>query len=171
MIFHQQQWHSMPELTEPVPAEFQYWLMLPGSLTAALKARDPDLRVQVIRQHWCDTKLPEFGISEPWWSREVLLMSGANAWVAAHTAIVLPKPQDKSHRLVTMGDSPLGEVLFKEFDLECLERRFCRVELGWGRLTSYDVQQAKVHISEFFLPDLIDYEHKRHSTLHQSHTN
>ncbi|WP_320822371.1 chorismate--pyruvate lyase family protein [Reinekea sp.] len=168
-------WQSLAAVQCAIPDELHYWLALPSSLTQALRQRSDAFSVEVLDQRHVSLTLPIDGFSDllgpcPMFSRKVLLKHGAIPWVAAHTLI----PERSLERggleqLTQLANQPLGELLFATPGVTKDNLQVCATERGWGRRARYLLNHQPLLVSEFFLPELIAYEHERLTLLHQAH--
>lgn len=102
------------------PRSLRPWLADTGSLTARLKSRHPDLRVQVLKQGWLHThrdeqralhlRRPQIQVA----TREVLLLDGDIPLVFAHSITVRASLRGGFHLFGRVGSRPLGELLFAD---------------------------------------------------------
>ena len=167
-------WHSLVDAQRAIPEELRYWLTLPTSLTQALRLRSDVFTVEVLEQRRVSLALPIDGFSDglgpcPMFSRKVLLKHGDTAWVAAHTLIPERSLDGGLRQLTQLANQPLGELLFANPGVSKGHLQVCATDRGWGRRARYLLNHQPLLVSEFFLPELIDYEHKRLTLLHQAH--
>jgi chorismate--pyruvate lyase len=163
-------WRPVPQLGSQIPEQYRLWINLPGSLTRALKERTDDFSVEVIEQTHLYLSLPLKGFdsrlgAQKFFSRKVLLKSGQTPWVAAHTLVPETSLQHGLNQLTKLENKPLGELLFSTPGVSKDSLEACRTVNGWGRRARYLLKNQPLLVSEYFLPDLIDYEYKRTATL------
>lgn len=94
------------------------WLFEPGSLTQKLKDNCTVLRVQILAKHLRPLNTSElalFGCEQQQVQvREVLLYCDDVPWVYAQTLMPLADVPESVVKLTTLGEKPLGEVIFNE---------------------------------------------------------
>lgn len=165
----QHDWQPLEKIAAKVPAHYLYWLNLPGSLTKALKTRSDDFNVEVISESFINDSLQfngfEQATSQRWFSRMVLLKSGQITWVAAHTLVPQSSLNGGLNQLTELNNKPLGELLFSSSEVIKDHQQICQTNSGWGRRARYQLHQQPLLVSEYFLPELIDYEQKRTASL------
>ncbi len=119
-------------LRHQVPTALYPLITHDGSLTAALKALFPDFGVRVLHQGFRRATLDEAPLlglrrNEYAWVREVLLLSGTEPLVFAHTAMSRKHLRGPWNLLHRQGNRPLGETLFSS-------RRIARSSLHYQKL-------------------------------------
>lgn len=167
--------HRWIQPASAAPKVLRRWLSHPGSLTAALIARFPSFRVQLLSQQWASPNRDELlavGLTgrDQAIVREVLLMSGTEALVFAHS--VMPKAALFSgyQSLRRQGTKPLGATLFanpriarSDLAFRCLDKRhplYRRAEAAvgslparlWARRSRFELGRARILVTEVFLP-------------------
>jgi len=100
----------------------------------------------------------------------VLLKNGETPWVAAHTLVPETSIQHGLGQLTRLNNKPLGELLFSTPGVSKDHLQTCITPQGWGRRARYLLNHQPLLVSEFFLPELIKYEHQRLTTLHKTHS-
>jgi chorismate--pyruvate lyase len=149
-----------------------------GSLTAWLQARYPGFRVRLLCQGWGPAhrdEYPTLGLVSPArvWVREVLLMQGDLPLVYAHSVIARPALRRGFTALRRQGSRPLGATLFADPRIargpilvaevdrrHPLWRKAAHVlpDLPprlWARRSVFRRGQAKLLVTELFLPPLV----------------
>lgn len=155
----------------------QSWLTTPQSLTLRLKGICPDLSVLVLSEK-LEIPLPEeitaldLDLQQTAWVRCVLLKCASNVqgqdWVYARTVIPNFDAANPWHSLQTLGNKPLGEVLFEleniertpfSFDKQLLDGlpylKQTALSEGLLRRSIFIQQTAPLLLTEVFLPDLL----------------
>ena len=162
----EQQWFDLDHFA--IPSDYYRWLMLPGSLTAALRARTKFFSVQLISEQFVEIHWPgaRQQITQQCFSRKVMLKDGEQPWVAAHTLVPQQSLDNGLAELTRLANQPLGELLFADPNVSKGLSEVCRSEQGWGRRACYYLHRQPLLVSEFFLPDLISHEHRRTSALY-----
>ncbi|QBF82954.1 chorismate lyase [Shewanella maritima] len=165
------QWFS-PKTSHNLPqTQLKDWLLDEGSLTQKLKAHCQQFSVTVLGEHLhspLDGECPHS--QHPMWIREVLLSLDGTPWVFARTLIpqsIIDSPQ---HTFATLGNRPLGELLFNSEhitpgDIEVAQFASCgklaylaqslKQEVSdtlWGRRRYFDLEGQQLIVSEIFLP-------------------
>lgn len=157
------QWQSLSKANIHIPKPFRLWLNLPGSLTQALKARSAHFNVEVVEQTHLYLSSPLEGFEhqgelQRFFSRKVLLKDGHTPWVAAHTLVPESSLQNGLNQLTKLANKPLGELLFASQGVIKDRLQVCETANGWGRRARFLLQQQPLMVSEYFLPELINYE-------------
>jgi chorismate--pyruvate lyase len=163
-------WRPVSQIKARIPEQYRVWVNLPGSLTQALRERTNEFSVEVIEQTHLFLSLPIPGFdsrlgAQKFFSRKVLLKSGTTPWVAAHTLVPETSLQNGLGQLTTLENKPLGELLFSTPGVSKDSLQACETENGWGRRARYLLKHQPLLVSEYFLPDLINYEYKRTASL------
>lgn len=161
-LFH---WEPISQIEIRIPDEFLYWIMLPGSLTQALKSRSDHFSVTVLEQSYVTLYDPPSCISTQsrscrFFSRKVRLNHHETPWVAAHTLVPETSLLNGLEQLTQLKNKPLGELLFSTPGVTKDTLQACKTSVGWGRRARYLLNNQPLLVSEFFLPDLINYERK-----------
>ncbi|RUO41897.1 chorismate lyase [Pseudidiomarina aestuarii] len=165
------EWLAPSEVRVPLSQQHANWLLDPGSLTAKLKELSVDFRVQVLGQR--ETTL--LADEKPWLGdvkraavREVILWCDGQPWVFARSVFPPSALAAQQLSLGTLGDSPLGEHLFRQPDLARSAIELCRLtptsrvgqlhqQLGypahelWGRRSCFYAANQTVLVAEVFL--------------------
>jgi len=162
------------------PAHIRSWLQESGSLTRRLKSLAGErFNVSLEYQRWSRPTLPEqrlLGIRHGEYAniREVMLRSDKHVLVVARTVIPRQMLSGRQRHLISLGNRPLGEVIFAEPGLkrDCFEIAVISPayflphvftaqdnhEMIWGRRTCYLIHDKPILISEIFLPALFQRE-------------
>lgn len=112
-------WHAPRDTAAWSPCA-RDWLLDPASLTAKLKARTSNFRVQLLGQHQVPLLADErrwLGEQQSCVVREVILWCDDQPWVFARSVFPLQALAQQQLRLQDLGAKPLGEHLFKQPDL------------------------------------------------------
>jgi len=135
-----------------------------GSLTNALVSlSNNNFNVKVVSQRVAVPKFHEqiilgYPLSRAAMIREVELQLFGISVVFARSIIPLRLVEKK---LITLGSTPLGQVLFSEGKIRISKRQYAQTSLGLStvnaRRTPYDYQGAQILVSEFFLPEIYQY--------------
>lgn len=156
------------------------WLQETGSLTRRLKKLcGHDFNVNLQFQNWSRPSLSEqnnldMRNGELANIREVTLQFGATPFVVARTVIPRQMLSGSLRHLISLGNKPLGEVIFAEpglirrsFEVSVFDsgffrqnsiRKHCGDRRIWGRRSCYVVHDKPILISEIFLPTLLEFE-------------
>lgn len=174
---HWTRWHTPQHRL--MPTALASWLTDSGSLTQRLQIHNhADFSVQLLSTYWMkplpdeclslDTPLTEMA-----YQREVKLMDGEQANVYARTVIPLATFQAMKHRFNTLGNRPLGDLLFTDpsvkrgkIEIACLKPgqylyemavldEAIRPERLWGRRSHFYLSGKKLLVNEIFLPTLV----------------
>jgi chorismate lyase len=160
-------WQSAQQL--PLPQRLEPWLLSQGSLTALLKKRCQEFRLELVTEHW--QKLPE-PLQQQWQQsqglkRDVILWCDAKACIYAQSW--LPESTlEQMEPLARLGAQPLGEYIFQHDSLErgpievaLLQAGLVLPVLGgqkqlWARRSIFSVQQQPLLVQEIFLPGVLE---------------
>ncbi|MGI2260988.1 chorismate--pyruvate lyase family protein [Shewanella sp. GXUN23E] len=161
------QWFSPAKAENLPPQPLWDWLVSKDSLTAKLKAHCHDFSVLLVDEQW------HHGLSNRYWTREVLLLLDDTPWVFASTLIPESLMQNPEAGLQNLGNRPLGELLYSSKNYlpgnievarfeSCsrLNELSCKLhqpvtEPLWGRRRYFEFQQQTLIVSEVFLPQAI----------------
>ena len=163
-----------------MPAELAPWLTDMGSLTRRLKKyNDDEFSAHVLGSSWIKP-LPDecllLGIptTQMSYQREVRLMDGVHATVYARTIVPLDTYLSMQHRFNSLGNKPLGELLFTDptvkrgpIEIACLKpgqwlyemallEEELRPEELWARRSHFYLNGKILLVNEMFLPTLLD---------------
>ncbi len=134
-----------------IPKALKPWLIDDKSLTHKLRQAFDDFSVEVLSQKVaapytneldvlnCDTKVIV---------REVNLLGNYQAVVFARS--VIPITSD-TQDLFSIGDKPLGEILFNDNNIKRGKMQITHTGNIWGRRSTFTIGQTKLLVSEFFL--------------------
>lgn len=150
------------------PAAQRAWLLDPGSLTAHLRARHGgELRVRVLAE---GRAMPTAGERrrlslgpEPVYVRRVALNRAGADLVLARTLIPPGTLRGEGERLLELGETPLGELVFSDFAATRGEFELARLapptvlfpELDspcWARRSMLNLATGPILVTEAFLP-------------------
>lgn len=162
-----------------MPANLARWLTETGSLTRLLqKHNDVDFSVEVLGNSWMrplpdECQLLGIPTTQMAYQREVKLMDGEQANVYARTVIPLDTFQAMKHRFNSLGNKPLGELLFTDptvkrgpievaclkpgqwlYEMALLDEEF-RPDALWGRRSYFYLSGKILLVNEIFLPTLL----------------
>jgi len=184
------QWQSASDANLILPPQpLKGWLLDEGSLTARLKSRCEKFQVKVIgEQHQlCSAKeaCNLIKVGEPILVREVILYCDDVPRVFARSLLPLASLTGKEQALASLGEQPLGQVLFNNASL--LRQRLevssfncdssvailaqnlfsnthiqdsCKLfrEKLWGRRSIFMLENKPLMVAEVFLPDAFAYQ-------------
>jgi len=160
-------------------SKIQAWLTTPTSLTAKLKVLCPSLEVVILSEALEIPLLNEsqkLGINrdEEAWVRCVLLRCKEHNWVYARTVIPNLTTSNPWHHLQSLGNKPLGEVLFELPSIQRSPFEFSKDPLsywphllnnltdegatkkpGFARRSIFKQENAPLLLTEVFLPGLV----------------
>lgn len=124
------------------------WLLDPGSLTMRLKNYCRNFRVEVLSQQWGAVFLSEghqLGIPERQWAniREVKLLCDDVPLVFARTIIPRATLTGLERKLLTIGNKPLGQLLFDHPDM-----RRSTFEIAEIKPQHYQFQKARTGLED-----------------------
>ena len=169
-------WHQPKQRS--TPNKLSSWLTDKGSLTRRLQAHnDNGFSVDLLGSCWIKPLTDEalslgIPVSELAYQREVRLMDGNKANVYARTIIPRATYMAMQHRFNSLGNKPLGELLFTDpsvqrgaIEVACLKPGQWLYELAvmdesyrperlWGRRSSFYLSGKILLVNEIFLPTL-----------------
>ena len=163
-----------------MPAKLTSWLTSTDSLTSRLKAHNShDFSVELLGNCWIKPLTDEaisldLPVAEHIYQREVRLMDGDAANVYARTVIPRATYMAMQHRFNSLGNKPLGELLFTDplvkrgpIEIACLKPGQWLYEMAvldenyrpamlWGRRSPFYLSGKRLLVNEIFLPTLWD---------------
>ncbi|CAI8778919.1 chorismate--pyruvate lyase family protein [Methylocaldum szegediense] len=166
-----------------IPDGLHSWLFETGSLTR--RVRDlcgGEFRLRVLQQDWLrpfadESRALRLRPSRVALVREVSLQCGEEPLVVARSIIPASIRRGAQHHLASLGNRPLGEVLFSDPKLRRLGLELAVVEKAerlpgsldvldtvesseriWGRRSLYAIAHGNLLVAEFFLPSLLKRE-------------
>lgn len=175
-------WHARPPRAS-VPVRLRPWLTDAASLTARIRARCSELRVQVLHQ---STGLPladearalGLPVGRRVWVREVLLLADGCPVVFGRSILPRGHARGAWHLFHGIGARPLGAALFADPAIRRgpllsarLDRRDKRYHLAiaaaglqgasapptlWARRSLFRLRERSLMVSEVFLPAIHD---------------
>jgi len=156
-----------------LPLVWQSWLDETGSLTQRLRGEYGDITVEVLQQGWRRAFASERRFlpgpdRQRLWVREVVLSAQHRPLIVARTVIPAMTIRNTQHRLLRLGNRPLGDVMFRAPSLTRAARQWTTVPVHvwrtgvqgtwktpvYGRRTLYRMAGQPLLVSEFFLPAL-----------------
>jgi len=162
-----------------MPANLAAWLTDNSSLTRLLQSHNQyDFSVQKLGHYWMrplpdESLFLERPMTEIAYQREVQLMDGEQANVYARTVIPLSTFQAMKHSFSSLGNKPLGELLFTDPTVRRGDIQIARLQAGqwlyetalldederpdelWGRRSLFYIQGKALLVNEIFLPNLL----------------
>ncbi|MDC9725227.1 MAG: chorismate lyase [Gammaproteobacteria bacterium] len=162
-----------------MPKELVSWLTDTGSLTRRLQQHNADdFSVHVLGNCWMralpdESQLLGVPMTQMAYQREVRLMDGDTANVYARTVVPLHTFQAMKHRFNSLGNKPLGELLFTEptvkrgpIEVACLKPGQWLYEMAvleensrpdelWARRSHFYLGGKILLVNEIFLPTLM----------------
>ncbi len=169
-------WHQPKR--KLMPTKLVPWLTNKGSLTRRLQTYNQhDFSVDLLGNSWIKP-LPDEALylgvpsTELAYQREVRLMDGDTANVYARTIVPRATYMAMQHRFNSLGNTPLGEVLFTDphvkrgpIEVACLTPGQWLYELAvmdeeyrpdklWGRRSRFYLSGKVLLVNEIFLPTL-----------------
>jgi len=156
-----------PLLENLLPPKIAPWLCDRGSLTSALMGlADGSFEVELLSQRlttpfWHEQKKLKRSFSIVAMIREVNLRVHGEPVVFARSIIPLSLAGRGGGGLATLGQTPLGHLLFKDGRIRVSRRDFATMTLDgkpvYARRTPYDYLGDSILVSEYFLPSLNKY--------------
>lgn len=162
------QWRADTALSQrQLPSSLAPTMVDRGSLTAALRnISDGTFQVHVLSQVngvplWHEQRKLRCLPHSAALIRQVTLNIHGEAVVYARSIIPLPLANKGAQGLATLGDTPLGHLLFKDGRMRASRRDFSEASLANQRIharrTPYEYLGHTILVSEFFLPALNQY--------------
>lgn len=167
---------NRPGLHHRIPISVQSWVYEPDSLTQRLRSiYGPTVTVKILFHQWkkpflSERRLLQLPHNRYSLIREVVLSTGNTPLIIARTVIPARTLRGTQRILSSLGNRPLGEVIFAypklqrlEMDLTCIKPDNWSTQLTgiipihqklWGRRTVYAVQHRQLLVTEYFLPTL-----------------
>jgi chorismate--pyruvate lyase len=161
-----------------VPTGLEDWLLDRGSLTSRLlKASEGAFKVRLLHQGWgrplySESQLLRTRRAEAALVREVELLGHGTPWVFARTLIPASSLRGGARRLASLGDKPLGAVLFSDPSMRRGPIQVARLQPRhplfaaatshlqqkpaelWGRRTLFYLAGKPLLVNEIFLPEI-----------------
>lgn len=153
------------------------WLSDEGSLTEKLERYCRQLSVHVIGQGVAplhENETLAMGNHEPFCVREVLLLGDQTPWVFARSLIPVSLLADPQSDLATIGNQPLGRLLFNDPRFERGEFEVGQIDLTtlplldyqspnsirtpWARRSTFAFETSRIMVAELFLPSSPAYQ-------------
>lgn len=169
-------WYWPQQLT--MPPRVRHWLVSQGSLTQRLQAiSHQGFSVDWLGSHWRKPLLEErrwlnLPQEQLAYQRQVRLLDGDTALVFARTIVPLATFLNNRRRFTTLGNRPLGEMLFNDVavrrgPIQVAQLRpdsalFCEASALdsitsislWARRSCFYLQGEPLLVNEIFLPSL-----------------
>lgn len=167
-------WRSARELSafSGPPASLRAWLLDPGSLTAHLRGRHGDaLGVEVLaegEEFPAPGEMARLELAEgPAFVRRVALGPAGRPLVMARTVMPPVTLRGEGRLLRTLGNQPLGELVFADFAATRSEFELARLEPPstlfpeldapcWARRSILRLHTGPILVTEAFLPAFPD---------------
>ena len=165
---------------EHLSESLKHWLLDPNSLTARLKSQAKTFKVVVVgqTQSLCNEQeacsfIPAY---EPILIREVILYCDDQPQVFARSLLPLSSLTGEEASLSTLGDVPLGQVIFNNTNLVrgdisvgCFDQNSSVAQLAkqldlpqqeklWGRRSLFFLHDKPLSVAEVFLPKAFAYQ-------------
>ena len=157
------QWAPASQWSPPPEAQaWATWLLEPGSLTQRLRQHLPPVQVRPVFEglqaaHPMENTAlglaPAPGASA--WVREVQLLGAGQPRLWARTVIPHWSAHNPWAQVQTLGQQPLGELLFVWPDIVRGPLHVAHTPMGWARYCIYHRHQAPLLLAEVFLPALL----------------
>lgn len=178
--YHQSSLNRQRWLRQPIASgAYQDWLIEAGSLTAKLKARYADFKVEPVKLAYVKAGLDECsGLSlKPQAHalvRDVLLYGNGRPVVFAHSVLPVSSLRGDWHGLGRLGNQPLGEALFANPKVQRTPLMFKKLHQQhalyqkaapyltalpayyWARRSIFTLNCANILVTEVFLPTIAD---------------
>jgi len=154
--------HAMLRLA---PLIWQDWLSNPQSLTQLIERRtQKNVTVKILADKRQSLSADEQSLFRQPLKRcrvrEIYLCVDDTPVVFARSILPTSSCTGINRTILDIGNTPLGEVLFKKGNAPILLRQITEIPyLGFGRRSLYLLRGHPILISEIFLPALIDKTH------------
>lgn len=146
------------------PDHLRPWLECETSLTERAKCFCSSVDVSLLSQEWQDDEF----------TREILMICDGKPWWYAYTSIPSATFKKKEHAFLTLGERPLGRLIFSDPDFIRYKSIFYPIEahdsyyvkMGqwvkpqldkhclWAKKSEYRVLGEPLLLVEIFLPDV-----------------
>ena len=141
---------------EGVPEHVCKWLLDGQSLTAKLRDKYEDFKVNVLSQEQdnpydCELKLLAASNNQTFIVRVVELIGSQRPVVIARSLI--PLTADTSE-ILKIGAMPLGEILFNDPEIKRGHLEVGSFNKSWARRSTFKIGKTKLLVSEIFLESL-----------------
>ena len=141
---------------EGVPEHVCNWLLDGQSLTAKLRDKYKDFKVNVLSQkqdspYDCELKLLEATSNQTFIVREVELIGSQMPVVIARSLIPL---SEDTNEILKIGAKPLGEILFNDPEIKRGHLEVGSFNESWARRSTFKIGKTKLLVSEIFLESL-----------------
>ena len=141
---------------EGVPEHVCNWLLDGQSLTAKLRDKYKDFKVNVLSQEQdnpydCELKLLETTSNQIFIVREVELIGSQMPVVIARSLIPLT---EDTNEILKIGAKPLGEILFNDPEIKRGHLEVGSFNESWARRSTFKIGKTKLLVSEIFLESL-----------------
>jgi len=171
-------WQSIDhDFIDPIPSPLCDWLFDSASLTNRLSKQCHQFSVRVISsgQYQLSQQERDLFSTDDITCREVLLLCDGVPQVYARTLIPKKTLEHANQRLKTLGNTSLGEVLFKDPSMRRSTIEVCNLHNDsalnamsqqlllpatnqvWGRRSMFYLQDFPLSVTEFFLPGSMAY--------------
>jgi len=141
---------------EGVPKHVCNWLLDGQSLTAKLRDKYKDFKVNVLSQEQnnpydCELKLLKVSSNQVFIVREVELIGSQIPVVIARSLIPLT---EDTKDILKIGAKPLGEILFNDPEIKRGHLEVGSFHNLWARRSIFTIGKTKLLVSEIFLEPL-----------------
>ena len=141
---------------EGVPEYVCHWLLDGQSLTAKLRDKYKDFKVNVLSQEQdnpydCELKLLEAHSNQTFIVREVELIGSQIPVVIARSLIPI---SEDTNEILKIGAKPLGEILFNDPEIKRGHLEVGSFNESWARRSTFKIGKTKLLVSEIFLESL-----------------
>ena len=141
---------------EGAPEHVCNWLLDGQSLTAKLRDKYKDFKVNVLSQEQdnpydCELKLLEAHSNQTFIVREVELIGSQIPVVIARSLIPL---SEDTNEILKIGAKPLGEILFNDPEIKRGHLEVGSFNDSWARRSTFKIGKTKLLVSEIFLESL-----------------
>jgi chorismate--pyruvate lyase len=147
------------------------WLLEQGSLSKRLRDNCGELTVELYQHQWCpgdQLARDENNLlsSPPYYLlRRVVLSGDGQPWVIGSTIIPQSTAEDRDYNLSKLGETPLGEEVFKAetVDRDSLQLSHIVIEGGflYARRSRLWMNHKPMLVTELFLPSAPIYHQEK----------
>ncbi len=141
------------EITKITNSKAREYLLDNSSLTAKLKKKYPDFRVELLSEKKANINANEVdiftGVKTDFYVREVLLFGNNKAVIFARS--IIPDSKEVAY-ILGLANKPLGEMLFNDDKIKRGVIQYTKTDNNiWGKRSVFYLQNTKVLVCEFFL--------------------
>ena len=165
------QWYTLETLNDFVLSDrLMGWLSHVGSMTRLIKTQTEDFKLEVLSAGEQSANPVELGLlglepTTPTYIREVRMSAAEEAWLLGRSIFPLDLVQNDSHAVQSLGETPLGRLLFGQegqprlsIEVALLDnsapllQQLKITESLYARRSIFSYHTGRVLVQEVFLP-------------------